>query len=266
MILPVRATRLALVLLAALALASTGCSRKRVTTTSTVRSTPKYAPPTSTATPSLDDDDSYARDENDDTPSGDPKRTEKEIKGNAYHMSYEEGTSQYSARYKDASALLDKQDIKGARKAYLELAVLEPASPHPYVGLGTCALGEHDYEGAKVAYRKALEKDPNTSLAHLGLGSAAYSQRRYTEAARGYEEALRVNEKLPDAHWGAAIAYDGAGDMPRMRSHAQRFVALAPDSQLVPRAREMITRAGGNTADTRGGARKGTDTAWQKAD
>ncbi len=172
----------------------------------------------------------------------DPKRTEGSVRGGTYHMSYEEGSTAYADLYTEARHLLDKDDRVAARALYRRLAKLEPESPHPYVGLGTCALGDHAYEEAKELFKEGIQKDPRTSLAILGLGSALYLQGDHAAAARTYERALEVNPQLADAHWGAAIAHEALGNGPRMREHAQRFVDMAPTSHLVPRALAMINR------------------------
>lgn len=56
-----------------------------------------------------------------------------------------------------------------------------------------------------------------------------------------YEAAVELDDRVPDAHWGAAVAYEALGNAERKRRHAARFLELAPGSTLAPRAREMLS-------------------------
>jgi tetratricopeptide (TPR) repeat protein len=154
-----------------------------------------------------------------------------------------DGTSSVAELYRDASARLDKGDIKGARALYQKALGEEPENAQGHVGLGACAVHEQDLEAARASYRRALELEPKASLAHIGLGSVAYLQSRFREAADHYEAALEIDDAMADAHWGAAVAYEALGDAAKKRAHAGRFLALAPDSALASSAKAMLSEA-----------------------
>jgi tetratricopeptide (TPR) repeat protein len=159
-----------------------------------------------------------------------------------YGVTVPEGTSRVDGLYREASARLNKGDTAGARELYRAAIAAEPESPLGHIGLGGCSMHEHDLAAARASYERAREIDPKVVSAHIGLGSVAYLEGRFRDAARHYEAAAEIDDKVADAHWGAAAAYDALGDAERRRLHAARFLALAPDSTLAPRAREMLGR------------------------
>jgi tetratricopeptide (TPR) repeat protein len=166
-------------------------------------------------------------------------RVEKEVRRDGYDVEQAEGTSAHAPLFRQASARLDAGDVPGARALYDEARRLEPASAEPLVGLGTCALREGRLDEARTLYGRAQMLDARSALARIGLGSALYGEQRFADAARAYEEAVALDERNADAHWGAAAAYSALGQRGQARTHARRFLALAPDSALAPRALEI---------------------------
>jgi tetratricopeptide (TPR) repeat protein len=151
-----------------------------------------------------------------------------------------EGTTASPELFKSAGALLDKGDVAGARKLYQLAVQREPERPAGYVGVAGCDLHENKLADAEKQYRKAESLDPRATSPKVGLGTVASLQGKHKEAAALYEQAVALDEKNADAHWGAALSYQELGDHARKSQHARRFIQLAPQSALVPRAREML--------------------------
>ena len=111
----------------------------------------------------------------------------------------------------------------------------------PWAGWGwaSCALEERNYELAQKSYEQAAALDGKSASAQIGMGSVASLQGKYRDAADRFEQAAALDPASADAHWGAAAAWNTLGEHERARAHAKVFIALAPDSALVPRAREI---------------------------
>ena len=169
----------------------------------------------------------------------DPPR-ERRIDDGLFGVVVVEGWSDVCHLYERALVALGADDTETARGLYRQALDLEPTNAQGHIGLGTCALQEKKFELASRSYRDALALDAESASAHVGLGSVHYQQRRFAASAEHYKHAVRLREDLPDAHWGAASAFQALGDRGAMRTHAARFLALAPDSTLVPRARAML--------------------------
>jgi tetratricopeptide (TPR) repeat protein len=152
-----------------------------------------------------------------------------------------EGTTASPELFKSAGALLDNGDIAGARQLYQLAVTREPDRPAGYVGIAGCDLHENKLADAEKQYLKAESLDPRGTSAKVGLGTVASLRGKHKDAAAFYEKAIALDEKNADAHWGAALSYHELGDRARTRTHALRFIELAPQSALVPRARELIT-------------------------
>lgn len=144
--------------------------------------------------------------------------------------------------YQRADELLRRRDVVGAREVYQQAITAEPKNSLGYVGLAACAMQEKDFAAARGYYETAEALDGRSAAPQIGLGSVAYAQARYVDAADAFERAVSREPDDPDAHWGAAIAYEAQRKMDPARQHAKRFLALAPNSNLAEMAREIIGR------------------------
>jgi Tfp pilus assembly protein PilF len=158
-----------------------------------------------------------------------------------YTIAQQEGQTAAADLYAKAKDLLDKNDSDNARKLYEAVVSSEPTNATGYVGLAACAMHDHDLELARQYYDKAGALDTKSIGPKLGLGSVAYLQGRFRDAAIAYEGAINQEPSNADAHWGAAVAYDALRERAKSREHAEHFLALAPQSALAPRARELST-------------------------
>ena len=159
-----------------------------------------------------------------------------------YAIKTHEGTTEVLHLYKQASERLRQGDPEGARAFYGAAIRAEPNNPAAHVGLAGCALEEGELEAARAYYRQALALDANWVSAHVGLGTVASLQKLNQEALAEYETAIRLDAKDADAHWGAAVVCDELGARDKLRTYAARFLELAPDSALAPRARQLLGR------------------------
>ncbi len=159
-----------------------------------------------------------------------------------YDIRTHEGTTAVLHLYKQASEQLRQGNAAGARAFYGAAMRAEPNNPAAHVGLAACALEESELEAARTHYQQALALDAKWVSAHVGLGTVASLQQRNQEALAEYETAIRLDAKDADAHWGAAVVCDELGARDKLRTYAARFLELAPDSALAPRARQMLGR------------------------
>jgi tetratricopeptide (TPR) repeat protein len=63
---------------------------------------------------------------------------------------------------------------------------------------------------------------------------------RYVEADGFYSQVLEFEGNSADAHWGRAISLEQLGKIEEAIYHLERFIELAPDSQLAGNANLRI--------------------------
>jgi tetratricopeptide (TPR) repeat protein len=153
-----------------------------------------------------------------------------------------EGKSSVSGIYQEAAQLFDGKKFEEAELLYRQVIRIEPSSQYGYVGLGASLLYQNRLEEAQRAYQLALDLSPNSAGALIGLGSVHYLQGRYLEADELYSQALELDGDDPDAHWGRAIALEQLGEVEEAVYHLERFIELAPDSQLANDANLLIEK------------------------
>jgi tetratricopeptide (TPR) repeat protein len=158
--------------------------------------------------------------------------------------------------------LLLQGDLRGAEAAFLKVTEMDPGYADGWVNVARARVQEGRMEEAAEVLRQALEVDPDLASAHFFLGVALktfgqydealahlrraaaqyprdrvvrnqigrvlFLQRRYDGAVEELEQVLAVDPEDLQAHYTLMLAWQGAGDADRARTHQalyQRFKA-----------------------------------------
>ena len=120
---------------------------------------------------------------------------------------------------------IDQQNgrMDDAIRRLQEASALNPEYVPIEVNLGNIYLETNLSTKAETSFRKALARQPENAAALYGLGQLALSQRNYAEAVSYFEKALQQAQGANRIHYSLALAYRGAGDLPKAEAHlAQR--------------------------------------------
>jgi Flp pilus assembly protein TadD len=153
-----------------------------------------------------------------------------------------DGESSFLDQYVAASKLIGQGKIAEAERIYHELAQIEPNSPNPYVGLGSCCLNREDPSGAREWYQKALQKQSNCVNAFIGLGTSYSQEHNFTNALASYERARALDDNSPEAHYGLTTTYLELGNKAEARLHFTRYKKLFPNSPYIASLEYYIER------------------------
>jgi tetratricopeptide (TPR) repeat protein len=153
---------------------------------------------------------------------------------------YSGGKSSVSEIFNEAAERLGESKFDEAEILYRQIIEIESTNPDGFVGLGGSLLYQDKLEEAEQAYLQAINLSPESVEALIGLGSVHYLQGEYTEADEFYGQALEIKGDYADAHWGKAIALEQLGKVEEAIVHLERFIELAPDSQLASDAHLRI--------------------------
>jgi len=106
--------------------------------------------------------------------------------------------------------------------AAFERAVKADGSYAPaLVWLGNSYLDEGKPEAADALFEKALARDPRMVAALLGRGRAALARKDYADAIGFLERGLTIDPDAKALHVPLALAYRGAGQPDKARTHVQ---------------------------------------------
>lgn len=169
-----------------------------------------------------------------------------------FHLERRDAKLAINAARDASQALVDHPDILMALgRAYLaggdtqqavgvfnKLAVIQPKSPQPYLGLADAQLALKDRAAATRALKKALELEPRLLQARRGLVAIALAEKQVGEAL---EAARSVQKELP----AEAVGWVLEGDVENSRRNGK--AALAAYQQAVKKANpaEAATRLHG---------------------
>jgi tetratricopeptide (TPR) repeat protein len=162
---------------------------------------------------------------------------------------YSNGKSLVSGMFREAAELLGEKRFEEAEALYRQIIEIEPTNSDGLVGLGGSLLYQDKLEEAEQAYLQALDLSPHSSVALIGLGSVHYLQGEYKEADALYGQVLELDRNDADAHWGKAIALEQLGEVEEAIYHLERFIELAPDSQLTSDAYLRIEKLNSKAAE-----------------
>jgi len=107
------------------------------------------------------------------------------------------------------SVLMQKGDVKQAKKVAEQLVAKQPKEGLAYNLLGAVKLADKDATGARQAFEKALEVEPNYVAAAINLGQLDISQGKMDDAIARMSKIVERAPKQADAYlvlarWSAA--------------------------------------------------------------
>jgi tetratricopeptide (TPR) repeat protein len=103
---------------------------------------------------------------------------------------------------------------------YYQLArELRPNYQPASVNLGNLYLQQNRLEEARASFTEALKINANCAASRYGLGQVALSVRDYNQAVSYLEQALKEAPEANRIHYALAMAYRGAGNIEKARTH-----------------------------------------------
>jgi tetratricopeptide (TPR) repeat protein len=157
---------------------------------------------------------------------------------------------------------LQAGDLKGAWRAFEQVAKKDSTFYPADAGAGWAALAARDGKQAVAAFDRALQRAPKYVPALVGRGEALLSLKDERAALASFESALAVQPELPDVRrrvevlrfrgledqLNTARAARNAGRLDEARSAYARALELSPDSPLVYRELAEVDRKAGDLA------------------
>lgn len=136
------------------------------------------------------------------------------------------------------SWLLDEQS-KAAQPA-VKPPQPPAVTPESLLERAEAAYNSEDYQTALSLYSEMLASEPGDTQALIGRGGALLKLDRLDEAAATLAEVVKVSPREPSAHYLLGFALRRQGNDEAAADAYERFLALAPDSEEVPRIRQWI--------------------------
>jgi tetratricopeptide (TPR) repeat protein len=130
------------------------------------------------------------------------------------------------AWFERALRLERKNELEGARLAYLKAVELDPDLADAYINLGRLTHQAGEPAEAAHFYRLALQATPDDPVAHYNLAIALEDQQHFTEAIAHYEEALGLDTDFADAHFNIARLLGRLGQRTKAMRHLARYEQL----------------------------------------
>lgn len=138
----------------------------------------------------------------------------------------------------NAALELDRHDV--ALDHYRELLAHDPDNVQAQIGVAKVYLDQRAIDEAVAALEKIEISEITDPIIFYNVGSLLFDQGQSEEAARYYELALELDPEFADAHFQLALSYVQMGDTESARTHFERVVEIAPDSQNAALARDFL--------------------------
>lgn len=120
----------------------------------------------------------------------------------------------------EGQALLNKGDLDGSEKKFLENIKVDPNSSEAYHFLGMIYLRQKMYTGAIAALEKATKLDPLNDTAFNNLGLAYFNTENYEKAIENLEKSINLNNKIAHRYLNLALAYQ------KLKNYDKAAIAL----------------------------------------
>jgi superkiller protein 3 len=148
------------------------------------------------------------------------------------------------------SALIEKGDLRGGKKAFGQATQLAPLSGDVHTELGWALLEAEDFKGAETAYRNALALVPATdpeerAAVQTLIGDVLGKQGKEDEAMEAYREALRTDPYSSVSHSSIGRLLLKRGAFREAAEALEKALALDPQEEsLGPELVDLYTRWG----------------------
>jgi tetratricopeptide (TPR) repeat protein len=124
----------------------------------------------------------------------------------SFRQAVELNPESYSANKETGEALAKADKFAEAKPFYEKAAALSPSDPDAQYNLGVCLVNLGDSEAALPLFQKAVE----------------------------------LNPQYADAHYQMATILIGRNQVPEAKASLEKFLALAPDHEKAPIARQLL--------------------------
>jgi tetratricopeptide (TPR) repeat protein len=151
----------------------------------------------------------------------------------------------YQARNNLGSALLAKGDFAGAQRQFEEVIRLQQADGAAYFNLGNAFLMMNRGEDCYRALREGLKREPNSTKGQFLLGTLYSRTGRFQEAQKQLESVLQLDPTMSQVHLELVNLYLRQQARPQAIAELQTFLSRFPDDPMAPKAKEVLTRLGG---------------------
>lgn len=147
----------------------------------------------------------------------------------------------YEAFYVLGRCYLKKGDTTNAINAFLAAARKTPPELKYVTALGEAYLHRGLFASASQQFDFAVMKDPKDLVARNNLAFCYMRMRKYDKAIENYETTIKLdpNNEVALANLGEIYAKH-ENDREKALEYYQRFLALAPDSNLAPTIKSYI--------------------------
>ena len=120
----------------------------------------------------------------------------------------------------DGQQLLNRGDLEGSEKKFLETIKADPNSAEAYHFLGMIYLRQKMYKGAIAALEKATRLDPLNDTDFNNLGLAYFNTENYEKAIENLEKSINLNDKIAHRYLNLALAYQ------KLKNYDKAAIAL----------------------------------------
>lgn len=131
-------------------------------------------------------------------------------------------------KIKQANALLQANQLPGARQLYQEICRLDKHNASAWLILGALNGQLGDPASAEQCARRAIDLSPEMPNAHFNLGVSLREQRKIAEAATAFRAAIKIKPDYADAHNALGHALAVQGQFQAAEQHLRRAVELNP--------------------------------------
>lgn len=120
----------------------------------------------------------------------------------------------------EGQELLNKGDLEGSEKKFLEAIKADPNSAESYHFLGMIYLRQKMYKGAIAALEKATKLDPLNDTAFNNLGLAYFNTENYEKSVENLEKSINLNDKIAHRYLNLALSYQ------KLKNYEKAAIAL----------------------------------------
>ena len=135
-------------------------------------------------------------------------------------------TQSPAAWFERALRLERKNDIEGARLAYLKVVEIDSDQSDAYINLGRLTHQAGNPVEAARFYHLALRAAPDDPIAHYDLAIALEDQQRFPDAVAHYQQALTLDPEFADAHFNIARLLGRMGQRAQAMRHLVTYKQL----------------------------------------
>lgn len=150
-----------------------------------------------------------------------------------------------------ANVYFSANDIKNAKKAYLDVLKVEP-SAETYNNLGIVYLKEENARKAVESFQKAVDLDPGFARAYFNLGELSLISGRFEMALGFFKKVETLDKNHPLVHYKLGISLAKTGRLEEALKEFGEAVKRDPENLRIKSDFGMAYMAAGKFNEARG--------------